>query len=263
MDLFLADPDLLSMAGSKVTGLLTRTLTDSPYVKNVFPAHMRNVDTNDIVCVGEHYVKLLQLNDEGVTSTFLSIPFSPKIQAARVLNNVEGIDTSLGSWPPDMKSDDLCDPKSYSKDVLVLTLEPLHVAFLALKDIGAGEYEVLQHAVPLPGHNDSLGDCGRFLAIDPRSRAIAIGATYKQIMLLSLVQAKPTMTLHEEDDFVLQMEFLAPALEDSGKVWLAIVGVKDKKIILSVLSYDVSGSLPTDCVISSKSQTLSTSKSMR
>ena len=185
------------MAGTEVPkapalGLLTRTLVDSPVVKLIIPARIRHASKNDVVFVRQNSIEIKQLRrhgDEGESSYLQDIAvkndFDSPIRTARIF----GLPRVFEEVAPDidaiLKQEYFAEPEleaglnaELPPQILALTLESMKLVFLcALHDrdgnvLFQSSYRILSTA----GETSHSQQLGEHIAVDPKSRAMAVAA---------------------------------------------------------------------------------------
>jgi hypothetical protein len=167
-------------------GLLSRTILPTPLYKLILPANIRHRDSNDVLLVGEDSIELNEIYGHGrLRNVAVKSDFSGRILAARVFGDPRELclNTDVGNPQPETKTafanrssstrgKEHCIPP----EVVVLTLTSRTLMFLwALRT--ANGINVFQHkAVKLPASSSRFDRLGQYLAVDPKRRAMAVGA---------------------------------------------------------------------------------------
>ncbi|KAL4985547.1 mono-functional DNA-alkylating methyl methanesulfonate N-term-domain-containing protein [Aspergillus falconensis] len=228
------DPGL---AASKAKlGLLTHTFISSPIIQWILPARLRSKYQNDVVFVGE---RCLQIK-EAISGTHLEevtskSDFDAYIMAAKVIN----VSTEL-PWEVQMKTgSSTADASLESQNdlppqIMVLCLASKELVFLYYSHT-VGQF--IHYHRPLPGEVSTFERFGRNIAVEPRSRAVAVSASsdYFGVFVLkapSVVQAQMSEDrldpVAEErffrlDGDIIFMDFLYPKSEDGDKIILLLL----------------------------------------
>ncbi|OJJ47720.1 hypothetical protein ASPZODRAFT_1759696 [Penicilliopsis zonata CBS 506.65] len=226
-------------------GLLSQTAIPSPTIQWVVPARLRHKLRNDVVFVGERSLQIreavsgIHLEDVAVKSDF-----DAQIMAAKVINV-----SAEPPWEAQMKMGAKNTPSAASIDsrddlppqILVLTLATRELVFLCFADEEGKEFITFHR--PLPTDVSLFERFGRSVAVDPRSRAIAIAATsdYFGVFMLkpshvlqSEIAGKKLDPIVEErffrvDGDILFMDFLYPKAEDGDTIILLLLVAKGKQ----------------------------------
>ncbi|KAL2848682.1 mono-functional DNA-alkylating methyl methanesulfonate N-term-domain-containing protein [Aspergillus pseudodeflectus] len=218
-------------------GLLTHTLVPSPIIQWILPARLRSKYQNDVVFVGERSLQI----KEAISGTHLEevtskSDFDAYITAAKVIN----ISTEL-PWETQMKlgSSNANPNLELQKDLLpsqimVLSLASKELVFLYYSSIAD---QFIHYHRPLPSDVSTFERFGRNIAVEPRSRAVAVSATcgYFGVFNLkapSVVEGQMSENqldpVAEERFFrvegdIIFMEFLYPRPEDGDKMILLLL----------------------------------------
>ena len=265
-----------SLPSTPTLGLLSKTVIRSPVVNQILPACLRHKKSNDVVFVGEDFIHVRQiLLKGGIEHIATKHDFGAKIWACRVLgrpsqpkdiriknwaNRVisdEDLETAYGE--PDDPMDVDHSEQDLPPQVLVLTLETQELLFVSLHLMPDRSYKFRQTGVPLPTSLDYLEALGRHLAVDPRSKAIAVGALEgsfaiyqtKEVSQLRgdisrglqnrcLIKAQQTIKVN---GVILQMDFLYPGPTDDEYVVLVLVVARNGRTQIHSYAWDFSNGL--------------------
>ncbi|KAL4810760.1 mono-functional DNA-alkylating methyl methanesulfonate N-term-domain-containing protein [Aspergillus unguis] len=230
------DVDSEPLSSRAKLGLLTHTLVSSPIVQWILPARLRSSYQNDVVFVGERSLHI----KEAIAGTHLEdvtskSDFDAHIMAAKVINvSTElpwEVQMKAGSDGPDTK---LETQKAPPPQIMVLSLASKELVFLYYSRI-AGQF--IHYHRPLPSDVSTFERFGRNIAVEPRSRAVAVSAScnYFGVFMLKTppaVQAQMSEgqldPVAEErffrlDGDIIFMEFLYPSPEDGDKIILLLL----------------------------------------
>lgn len=215
-----------------MAAIMTKTIIPSPVVRWILHARIRNSSCNDVVFVGDDFVHVKQVTGPGTLQHITTKnDFDARIRAAKVFNTRDE--------PPD---EDLFiklengNPASLNNTAppqcLVLTLSSNDLLFLCLTRDGDGNPCFIQQSCPLPKFDQCLFQPGQHLTVDPQSRAIAVGAHEREVVIYS---AKPKASIQHElqtgrpdwclvsaerpiriPGLIQHMEFLLPPTDDQG-----------------------------------------------
>ncbi|KAL4975089.1 mono-functional DNA-alkylating methyl methanesulfonate N-term-domain-containing protein [Aspergillus desertorum] len=228
------DPGLA--ASKPRVGLLTHTFVSSPIIQWILPARLRSKYQNDVVFVGE---RCLQIK-EAISGTHLEevtskSDFDAYITAAKVIN----VSTEL-PWEVQMKAGSRAADASLNSQnepppqIMVLSLASKELVFLYYSHT-AGQF--IHYHRPLPSDVSTFERFGRNIAVEPRSRAVAVSASsdYFGVFVLkapSVVQTQMSQDrldpVAEErffrlDGDIIFMDFLYPKSEDGDKIILLLL----------------------------------------
>ncbi|CAO1600283.1 hypothetical protein XANCAGTX0491_003978 [Xanthoria calcicola] len=267
--------------GRPVLGILTRTLIRSPVVKSIIPARVRHRSRNDVVFVYDDAVVIKEvLGGERIEhNPFQEISledvvekkdFDSPIRAARILGlpREPKVSRFPGKFwskenphrsqsPSEIKPDPLHE-NEVPPQILVLTLASRNLLFLfAYHDVHE-RVHFSSNVWPLPAQAEEIQELGVHLAVDPKSRAMAVGAHENRVVIYTLksmeqirkevqgqngLDAKNFMPIHEEnftevDGVILKMEFLHPSKGDEHHVILLLVISKGQGSLLVRFEWD-------------------------
>jgi hypothetical protein len=184
-------------------GVLSRTVFASPLFKSVRSANIRHKDHNDIVLIGEDAVQLKEIHDYGrLRHVATKSDFKGRILAARVFGDPREIPTSVASPLPNTRTLHRAR-RSMTRDeehvlppeVMVLTLTCRTLMFLWARHTQTGVVTFCQKTVQLPAGASRFDRFGAFLAIDAKSRAMAVAAQEGRFILY---KTKPIERWREE-----------------------------------------------------------------
>jgi hypothetical protein len=238
-------------ATAPAVGVLTRTIVRSPVCKFILHARVRHPDLNDVVFVGEDFIHVKQVKRNGDVCHLEHVAtkddFGTRIKAAKTFT----VDPNPTQDGDDFIKTEL--PASQSKranntlppQLVVLTLESDELLFLYLKDDGAGVLQFVHQSCPMPSYDNAIHQTGDHLAIDPFSRAVAIAASEKEVIIYS---SKPTEQLHHElgtnlpdwcpvssqrplavAGVIQHLEFLRPPDKDPDHIILLVVVIDQRR----------------------------------
>ena len=231
-------------------GLLSRTVLPTPLYKFILPANIRHRDFNDVVLVGEDSIQLNEVYGYGrLRNVAVKSDFSGRILAARVFGESREIriNTSVSSPQPGTK---IASANTFSSkggkeqrippEMVVLTLTSRTLMFLWAQRSADGT-SVFQHkAVKLPASSSRFDRLGQYLAVDPKHRAMAVGAYEGRFILYKTksiqtwrdeLYFRPDSTPIEDERImfiegrIMHMEFLTSAVgtDDYHVVLLLII----------------------------------------
>ena len=232
-------------------GLLSRTVLPTPLYKFILPANIRHREFNDVVLVGEDSVQLNEIYGYGQSRNIaVKSDFSGRILAARVFGGESReicVETSVGSPQPETKTAFANTSSSTGgkdqrtpPEVVVLTLTSRTMMFLWAQRSANGT-SVFQHkAVKLPASSSRFDRLGQYLAIDPKGRAMAVGAYEGRFILYKTksmhmwqdeLRSRPDSTPIEDERVmfiegrIVHMDFLTSAvgMDDYHVVLLFII----------------------------------------
>ncbi|KAL4929473.1 protein thtA [Aspergillus undulatus] len=229
------DIDSGSSASRPKLGLLTHTLVPSPIVQWILPARLRSKIQNDVVFVGERNLQI----KEAIAGTHLEdvtskSDFDASIMAAKVIN----ISTEL-PWEAQMRigsgaADVASELQNPPPQIMVLSLASKDLVFLYYSS-NAGQF--VHYHRPLPSDVSTFERFGRNIAVEPRSRAVAVSASsgHFGIFMLKAPSVVQSQMLEDRldpiaeerffhlDGDIIFMDFLYPEPEDGDKIILLLL----------------------------------------
>ncbi|KAL8868998.1 MAG: hypothetical protein Q9174_004602 [Haloplaca sp. 1 TL-2023] len=262
-----------------IKGLLTRTIVRSPVVKFIIPARVRHRSKNDVIFVYDDYIVIKEIvggeriedipfSDISLNDVAAKKDFDSSIQAARVLGEPRKPKSSRfpgkywsipnsPQYPLEVKSEPI-DEIEVPPQILVLSTSSRILIFLFAYPDVYGEVHFISTTWPLPAQVSVTEELGVHLAVDPKSRAMAVGACQNRIVIYALktmeqirdevqgsagLDATRFMPFREEkhakvDGILLKMEFLHPSKGDENRVILLLIVAKDQKTRLVHFEWD-------------------------
>jgi hypothetical protein len=228
-------------------GLLSTTLVHSPVINKILPARIRGTEFNDLLFVGENFVHIIEIQQDGhLRYICTKSDFGSRIRAAVVVGR--RVEEQDEPYLPFIKKEKLSSvtgnesskPQTVSPQMLVISLESgeLRVLF-AQHNHTAANLEFFESSTSLPLATSAIQQPGKHLAVDPRARAIAVAAMNGTLIIYKLkcrerIEKEFHFDPHSwqpiEEDFpmpvdgtILQMEFLTPAPDDNDHVILVVL----------------------------------------
>jgi hypothetical protein len=247
-------------------GLLSRTVLRSPIVNWIFPARVRHKRFNDVVFIGEDFVHIKEIGPDGHLRHIASkTDFDSRIRAARCFGEPRkpAEDGQLKTEDADDLNNDT--PDAIPPQVILLTLESQKLVFLFARQDECGHVNFIQSTNRLSSGMSSLERPGKHLAVDPRSRAIAIAACQETFIIYttksmaawreniaasphpaSLVQCTPRVeerAFRIENGVILKMEFLSPSPDDTDSIVLLVIFSVFGKTKMSCYEWDANSTI--------------------
>ena len=273
-------------AKSPTIGFLSRTVYRSPFIRWVLPANIRNdsewlkdnsasnesygvAPSSDIVLVGDDFIHLKQLDSQSGHLTHLGTEagFNSRIRAAKAFgepqqgkigtkvpdNDQIFIKSELGDGD-DSEGDVRSDAPDLPPQLIILAMESQELLFVSAYKSSQRRIKFRKSAVPLPNPKSLLSKPGKHLAVDPKSRAFAVGAAAG---LLVIYNAKSKKQMRDEsasqiahwhpilndkiitvEGMILKMEFLCPSSNDKDRIILVLVISKNDRGWLQCFEWD-------------------------
>ncbi|CEJ54200.1 hypothetical protein PMG11_00521 [Penicillium brasilianum] len=238
----------------ELTGLFTQTILPSPVVQWILPARLRSNHHNDVVFVGQRRVQVKEASTSGFLEDVTEkIDFDHSIIGAKVIDvNTElPWETQLGrTGADDQMHDDSDFLDRVPSQLLVLSLEMRELQFLYCPISGDDKFVTFRR--PLPVDVDLAERFGKHIAVDPKSRAVAVSASSHYFGLLLLKSPKeiqqqmadgkldPIKSEHfySCDGIIQFMEFLYPRAADDKRIILLIVSSSAEGSFARILQWD-------------------------
>ncbi|KAJ5964265.1 uncharacterized protein N7479_004141 [Penicillium vulpinum] len=219
----------------RLTGLLTQPLIPSPIINWILPARLRDKHHNDVVFIGERRIQIKEALPSGhLKDVVEKSDLEGSIIGAKVIN----VSTQL-PWETQTPSSSTTHP--YDKNelppqILFLSMDSNQLLFMYCSEIGDGPF--VSYSRPLPRDVSIADKYGKHIAVDPKSRAVAVSASRNFFGVLwlkspSQIQAQmlqgelnplESESFFQVDGDILFMEFLYPKdMHDKRTILLLIV----------------------------------------
>ncbi|KAF3482970.1 thermotolerance protein [Arthroderma uncinatum] len=182
------------------TGLLSRTLIQGPAVQWILPARLRHQDQNDVVFIGDKFIQIKELVPSGhLEEVVTKADFDSRIIGAKIINSRPGPgledEIKQGGRVPSHSPRPSLLGERVPPHILVLVLSSKEILFIFTKEGPQGYPEFVYSRRPLPADTSALEEYGRHIAVEPRSRAMAICAAQKFFGVFAL---KPSSNIQTE-----------------------------------------------------------------
>lgn len=183
-------------------GLLTQTLIEGPVIKSIIPARIRHSSKNDVVLVRDRSIQIKEIRKEGTKGEYSYLEdvavkndFDSTIRVARTFELPR---TNAPSEPPPTGIDaiikqEVTEPlepevklhPELPPQMIALTLESMKLVFLCAfhEDQEVRFLSSYRHMPASKSHSEQIGE---HLAIDPKSRAMAVAANEGSFYLYAL-----------------------------------------------------------------------------
>ncbi|KAK2737691.1 hypothetical protein FQN57_007439 [Myotisia sp. PD_48] len=233
-----------------ITGILSRTLIHAPAIRWILPARLRHQELNDVVFVGDHFIQIKQILPGGPLQDVITKDFDATIIGAKTIDVQleptleDEIRRGAESQFSNNGSNSITG-QDLPAHILVLVLSTKDILFVYTKSGPGGIPIFIYSKRPLPTEVSSLEEYGRHIAIDPRSRMMAISAAHNFFGVFSLKSRAisqtemalgwPVNPILEERFFraegdILKIEFLYPPASDNDKVVLLLVIAREGQL---------------------------------
>lgn len=226
-------------------GILSRNVFPSPEIKYVFPIRLRSWDKQDVALVGDHFVHVKQILDNGrLHHIATKADFPSRIRAAQV----------LGSETPFEPLTEAKECPQRHAHALILTLETSEVAFVTMSHSSNGQDVFHTCYTPLTRQPSALDEPGRLLAVDPYSRAFAVAAPNDNVEIFEMdprTEWRGPLSSHIRKHWlqktgmmIAKMDFLYPPESQNGASYLLVIGhklgagVRKNRLALELYSWE-------------------------
>lgn len=230
---------------SPPAAVITNSIIQSPVVQSILHAKVRGRNYNDVVLVGDDCLQVKQVKNEGhMDHIATKSDFDSRIQAAKVFAiDSDDSRTTLVKTEEGSPSDSAA---TIPLQCIILTLESKDIMFLYLRAFSDCSAEFVFQTFPMPSFDRVVYQPGHHLAVDHQSRAFAVAALEREIVVYA---AKPITLIQHElrsgdpdwcpvsaqrpiqiDGIIQQMDFLIPPSDDPDHVALLVIVAQNRKI---------------------------------
>jgi hypothetical protein len=256
-----------------LNGVLTKTLLPTPHTKFILLARIRHRNVRDVIFIGENAVHLKELRVDGSLCHVSSkLDLKGKVLAAKVLATSQASRADAEHGDPfeedgGGKVQARCQSKSANNadvmppEVIVLTLDSCDIMFLWTQQSPTGDVTFRHTEIRMPRGKTRLEHPGSLLAVDPKSRAIAVAFSEEKFILYKVKsmdewqddirEGRNTVPIAEErliqnPGRMMHMDFLAPgAARDESHVILVFILAHDRRTKISCYDWDSRCALST------------------
>ncbi|CAG8909481.1 unnamed protein product [Penicillium egyptiacum] len=215
-------------------GLLTQPLIPSPVINWILPARLRDKDHNDVVFIGERRIQIKEALPGGhLQDVVEKSDLEGSLIGAKVIN----VSTQM-PWESPARSSLMAsyDKNEVPPQILFLATDSNELLFMYCSELGNGPF--VSYNRPLPRDVNLADKYGKHIAVDPKSRAVAVSASrnffgvlwLKSPGELQMQMAQGKLNPLESENFfqvdgdILFMEFLYPKdINDKRTILLLIV----------------------------------------
>ena len=165
-------------------GVYTKTSVQSSVVRFIIHARIRHRKLNDVVFVGDNYIHVKHVGHRGHLShvAFKNNFDSPIRHAGSFRLEQAPEDEDFLVKLENEKEAAFLNPCVFPPQSIVLTLE-FDLVFIFLQSTASGEYGFVQQVVPMVKFDRKIYQPGHYLAVDPQSRALAVSAQEREIVI--------------------------------------------------------------------------------
>ncbi|KAJ5170311.1 uncharacterized protein N7500_003094 [Penicillium coprophilum] len=219
---------------SRLAGLLTQPLIPSPIIKWILPARLRDKHHNDVVFIGERRIQIKEALPSGHLQDVVE---KSDIEGSLIGAKVINVSTQL-PWETQAPTSSIVHPYDRNKlppQILFLVLDSNELLFMYCSEMGDGPFVSYNRALP---RDINIADkYGRHIAVDPKSRAVAVSASrnffgvlwLKSPDELQMQMAQGKLNPLSSESFfqvtgdILFMEFLYPKDNNDKRVILLLI----------------------------------------
>lgn len=206
-------------------GLLSTTVFPSPEIKHVFPVRIRSWEKQDVALIGDHFIHIKEVQSNGcLVHVATKADFPSPIQASQVL----GSETAVEPVRENAKG-----PQRHAH-VLLLTLASADLVFVTMSRSRTDQHVFDTCSVSLVSQPTPMQQPGRFLAVDPYSRAFAVAAPHDHVEIFemeprdrwsnSLNRCIRKRVLHNAEMRIAKADFLFPPHDQLSRIYLLLLG---------------------------------------
>ncbi|KAJ6190706.1 hypothetical protein N7519_000727 [Penicillium mononematosum] len=219
---------------TRLQGLLTQPLIPSPVINWILPARLRDKDHNDVAFIGERRIQIKEALPSGhLQDVVEKSDLDGSLIGAKVIN----VSTEL-PWESEAQSELV--PPYYNDNLppqlLFLATDSNELLFMYCSELGDGPF--VSYSRPLPRDVNIADKYGKHIAVDPKSRAVAVSASrnffgvlwlkYPGELQMQMAQGKlnplESENFFQVDGDILFMEFLYPKdINDKRTILLLII----------------------------------------
>ncbi|KAF2752888.1 hypothetical protein EJ05DRAFT_236408 [Pseudovirgaria hyperparasitica] len=247
-------------------GLLSRTIVPSPTINHIIPVRIRHQNKNDLVYVGEDFLRLHEIQDDGSLDFVVGREGLPRIRAAKAfgqpwqqLSDVQiklenGMSPDIDTvWEKEStafsESSSNASQANFPPQLLLLALETQELLFVYTQSDENNRVSFHAQSIALMSGKSILEHPGNQIAVDPRSRAIAVAASEKNVVIYSTnppqdMQGSSKMTsfiqseaIEQVPGVILKMDFLFPAEQDNDHIALLIIHSHNSRVYITCFDW--------------------------
>ncbi|KAG0153221.1 hypothetical protein PDIDSM_5071 [Penicillium digitatum] len=210
-------------------GLLTQPLIPSPVINWILPARLRDKDHKDVIFIGERQIQIKEALPSGHLQDVEKTDVEGLLIGAKVIN--------VSIQRPSGLMAHYCDYENHRlpPQILFLATDSNELLFMYYSEVGDGPF--VSYNRPLPRDVNIADKYGKHIAVDPKSRAVAVSASRNFFGVLWLKSPGELQTqmaqgklnpLESEiflqvDGDILFMEFLYPKDDNDKRTILLLI----------------------------------------
>lgn len=202
-------------------GILSQTLVQSPSIHAILPGKIRSKQQNDVIFIGEDFIQILELGKDGyLKEVATKADFNSSILTAKVISFANSEADDFIDAVVKQERDSYGDEMDWSEEekvepppqLLVLALRSKEILFLygSNRKDGHVDFHISTHILPI--EVSSLYQYGELLAVDSKSRAIAVGTSFGRFCIMALNPSNEIKAEHSKGN---QLPAIMPVVEVS------------------------------------------------
>lgn len=251
------DPTSASESATQSCGILTKTIVDTPAVRWILPARLRSKEHNDIAFIGDFFVHIYEMLDDGrLSHVAAKTNFPTRIRNAAVF----GEDCSFQEvvhWIKTEEDDPMQDYGSsmprLPPQMLVLSVAPGATVFLFMGSQTSREWTTIRYEGP----KNNSSNLGYHMKIDPTMRYMVSAASEGIFIVHELesfanlraqyAQSRPLMPIKSTRarsirGIIHRLDFLHPGPRDDQLVALVLIVLgrhaPDESLVSRIIAFD-------------------------
>lgn len=215
-----------------MVGLLTKTIIRSPVIRWIIQVRIRGPHSNDVAFVGDDFVHIKQVKEQGhLDHIATKADFDGRIRAAKVLT-IDPADDGEDVFMKHENGPNIYEDQETPRQCLVVTTGTNQLLFLRLVDDGMGGHRFSHESRPLPVFDRIIYQPGEHIAIDRDSRALAVAANERELLIYTTRPAKshahdwcPVVAQRalQVEGVIQLMDFLTPPSDDQDHIILLLI----------------------------------------
>ena len=192
--------------GEPLLGALTQTLVKSPVIRSIIPARIRHADKDDVILIRNDSVEINEVikvyyDEDDINDTYQvrrirdaylthiagKADFDSAIRAAKVFGKPRIYGEARAGLPVIKQEEDAFPVQQIPPQILAITLESSKIVFLCAFYDFSGCVRWLSNYRVLPDYAQTYSkQLGEHIAVDPKSRAMAVAANEGSFVLYSM-----------------------------------------------------------------------------
>ncbi|KAI5197512.1 hypothetical protein E4T39_07267 [Aureobasidium subglaciale] len=166
-------------------GLLSRTLVPTPTIRWILPARIRSPIKDDYLCIGRDFIQLWEIESEAhINLIATKNDFDGDIGGANIVGYFDSYESEFRKFSEE--ADDCSDDPEAPMGPQMLTFTLVNsdqLYFLTAPENKNGEVNFRLSSIPIPRFTSPPRMIGNPMAVDPRSRALAVAAGERDVFI--------------------------------------------------------------------------------